>query len=307
MLLVTGAASIVGRHVVHALAEAGRPLRAMVRTRSAIAHDEFHAAELIVGDLADGRTLDTALAGVETLLLITRPHPELLTHDRSVLAAAQQHGVQRVVKLSVAGATATSPLAIARWHAESEALLAAGHGDYAVVRAHRPRQHLYAQVDSLCSQHAFYGCQGDGEAVDVDVRDVADVLAQLALRPVLGREVLEVSGAEPRRATEVAEALGERMGQPIQYVDCAPKDYVRALLAGGVARQQAEDRAAWQLLLREGRFATPTDTVERITGHRPRSLRSFASEFAEAIRYAAAPRARRAVHTASTPVQPAPI
>ncbi len=307
MLLVTGAASIVGRHVVHALAEAGTPLRAMVRTRSAIAADEFDTAELIVGDLADGRTLDSALAGVDTLLLLTRPHPDLIAHDRSVLAAAHQHGVQRVVKLSVAGAMATSPLAIARWHAESEALLTASHFDYAIVRAHRPRQHLYAQVDCLRSQRAFYGCQGDGEAVDVDVRDVADVLAHLALHPALGREVLEVSGAEPRRAADVAQALGERMGQPIRYVDCAPKDYVRALLAGGVARQQADDRAAWQLLLREGQFGTPTDTVERITGRRPRTLRSFASEFAEAIRYAAAPSPRRAAQAASEAAQPVPI
>jgi len=307
MLLVTGAASVVGRHAVHTLAEKGLPLRAMVRTRGAVAADEFGTAALIVGDLADGRTLDTALTGVETLLLITRPHPELLTHDRNVLAAAQQHGVPRVVKLSVAGASSTSPLAIARWHAESEALLAAGPFDYLVVRAHRPRQHLYAQIDSLCSQRAFYGCQGDGAAVDVDVRDVADVLAQLAVLPVLGRAVLEVSGAEPRRATDVAQVLGERMGQPIRYVDCAPKDYVRALLAGGVPRQQAEDRAAWQLLLREGRFATPTETVERITGRPPRTLRAFASEFAEAIRYATAPMARGAARTVVSPAQLAPI
>jgi uncharacterized protein YbjT (DUF2867 family) len=305
MLLVTGAASIVGRHVVHTLADAGTALRAMIRTPGTLTADECSSAQLIVGDLADGRTLDQALAGVETLLLITRPHPELLTHDRSVLAAARQHRVQRVVKLSVAGANRASPLAISRWHAESEALLAASEFEYAVVRAHRPRQHLYAQVESLCSQHAFYGCQGDGAAVDIDVRDVAAVLAALAMRPALGRAVLEVSGADAHPPTEVAQALGERMGQPIQYVDCAPKDYVRALMAGGVPRQQAEDRAAWQLLLREGHFATPTDTVERITGRRPRSLRAFASEFAEAIRYAAPPAAR---HTESaTARQPAPI
>lgn len=307
MLLVTGAASIVGRHVVHALAESGTPLRAVVRTRSAVTADEFDATELVVGDLTDGRTLDAALTGVETLLLISRPHPELVHHDRSVLAAAQQHGVPRVVKLSIAGASAVSPLAVSRWHAESEALLAAARFDYLVVRAHRPRQHLYAQVDSLCSQRAFYGCQGDGIAVDVDVRDVADVMAQVARRAELGRTVLEVSGAEPRRAVDVAQALSEQIGQPIRYVDCAPGDYVRALLAGGVSQQQAEDRAAWQLLLRDGLFATPTDTVHRVTGHAPRTLRAFASEFAEAMRYATAPTARHAARLAVQPGQPAPI
>lgn len=306
MLLVTGAASIVGRHLVHALCEAGAPVRAVVRTRGSVAADEFGAADVVVGELADGRTLEAALAGVETVILITRPHPDLLTHDRTVLAAAQQQGVQRVLKLSVAGARADSPLSVCRWHWESESLLAASRLDFLSVRAHRPRQHLYAQVDSLCSQHAFYGCQGEGKAVDIDVRDVADVLARLAFLPVLGRDTIEVTGAAPYRATEVAQCLSESMGYSIRYVDCAPDDYVRALLAGGVPRAQAEDRAAWQLLLRQGSFAVPTDTVQRLTGRPPRSLESFASEFAESIRYAAVPRARRSAREGTAPAQPAP-
>jgi NAD(P)H dehydrogenase (quinone) len=161
-------------------------------------------------------------------------------------------------------------------------------------------------VDSLCSQHTFYGCQGDGAAVDVDVRDVADVLAQLAFWPVLGRDVLEVTGGAPHRATDVATCLSERMGRSIRYVDCAPEDYVHALLAGGVPRQQAEDRAAWQRLLRRGAFDTPTDSVQQITGHPPRSLDAFASEFAESIRYATAPGLRRDAKAAAAPTQPAP-
>jgi len=306
MLLVTGAASIVGRHVVHTLSQGGAPVRALIRTRASVAADEFGSADVVVGDLAEGRSLDAALAGVETLLLITRPHPELLTHDRTVLAAAQQHGVQRVIKLSIAGANVGSPLAVARWHGESEALLAASRLDYLIIRAHRPRQHLYAQVDSLCSQHAFYGCQGEGQAVDVDVRDVAAVLAQLAFLPVLGRDLLEVTGGEPHRATDVAQALSAAMGHVIRYVDCAPDDYVRALLAGGVPRQQAEDRAAWQQLLRLGRFGTPTTVVHQVTGRTPRTLGAFASEFADAIRYATAPSARSGAHTATAALQGAP-
>jgi NAD(P)H dehydrogenase (quinone) len=287
MLLVTGAASVVGRHLVHALTQGGAPVRAIVRPHAAVTADELGTADLLVGDLANGHTLDAALSGVETVVLITRPHAELLAHDRTVLAAARQHGVRRVLKLSVAGASAVSPLSIGRWHWESESLLAASPLDYLIVRAHRPHQHLCAQVDSLCTQHAFYGCQGDGEAVDVDVRDVADVLARLAFLPVLGRETLEVTGGVPHRAAEVAQRLSESMGCPVRYVDCAPEDYVRALLAGGLSQQRAEDRAAWQLLLRQGRFAVPTDTVQRLTGRPPRSLDAFALEFADSIRYPA--------------------
>ncbi len=286
MLLLTGADTLVGRHVVHELGAARVPVRAIVPARCAVTKDEFGAADLVTGDLADGRALDAALDRVETLLLLSRAHPDLPRTEGLVLAAAQRAGVRRVIKLSVVGAAADAPVQVARWHWASEQRLAATPFDVVVVRAHRPMQHLYAQVDSLCSQHAFYGCQGDGLAVDVDVRDVASVLARLAIDPQRAGRMWELTGPTPRSARDVADVLGVAMGAPVTYVDCTPADFVRSLLAGGTPRWKAEDRALWQLVIRRGDVAIPSDAVRAITGREPRTLESFASEFAAALRHA---------------------
>jgi uncharacterized protein YbjT (DUF2867 family) len=297
MLLVTGAASLVGRHTVQTLLEHDVPTRVLVSARAALAPGEFGRAALVTGDEADGRVLDAALASVRTLVLLTRAHPDRPALDRQLLAAAERHGVSRVIKLSVAGAAADAPVHAARWHWETERLLEASSFAWVVVRAHRPMQHVYAQIDSLCSQHAFYGCQGDGASVDVDVRDVAAVLTALARAPGHEGGVLELTGPTPCTAPQLGRLLGEAMGHPVQYVDCAPEVFVQGLLAAGLPRWRAEDRAAWQLQLRSGRFATPTDTVRAITGQAPASMREFAAEFAAALRYAAPPMARQRAPT----------
>lgn len=292
MLLVTGAASIVGRHVVHELRDAHVPHRALVHSRAAITPADFGSAELVVGELNDSQALDIALDGVETVILITRARPDQVARESTLLAAAQRHGVRRLVKMSSVGASRTSRVNVARWHWEIERLLEATHLEWTVVRAHRPMQHVYTQLSSLLSQHAFYGCQGDGASADVDVRDVAAVLSRAALDPACVRQVLEITGPAAVTPQDTAVALSAAMGQPMTYVDCTPAEFVRGQLAAGLESWQAEGRAAWQGEARDGHFASVSDHVARMLGRAPRTLEQFAREFAAAVRYSRAPGSR---------------
>ncbi len=293
MLLLTGAIGMTARHVVHELRAAHAPLRLLLAEQSPLPREELDGVDVVSGALADGRTVDRAMRGVRTLLLLTRATPDVATRDRQLVEAARRHGVTRVLKVSVAGAGAHAETRAGRLHAAAERLLAASDFDWAVLRMHRPMQHLYAQVDSLRSQHTFYGCQGAGAAADVDVRDVAAVIATLAAHPVLGDVVHELTGPTAHTAAEVAAALGAAMDTTVRYVDCAPDDFVRGLLAGGMPRWHAEDRASWQHVISTGRAHTPTDTVARLLGRAPRTMPAFAAEFAAAIRYASPPIRRR--------------
>ncbi len=292
MLLVTGAAGITGRHVVHELLDARVPMRALVSSRAAITPAEFGAAELMTGELTDGAALERALAGVDTLILITRVDPEQVALERHLVAAAERHGVRRLVKLSSIGAAPDAPFRVGRRHWQTERLLSTSRLEWVIVRAHRPMQHLYAQLGSLLGQQAFYGCQGDAPSADVDLRDVATVLARVAVSDAYTHTTVEVTGPAARTAYETAGILGTHMGRPVAYVDCAPADFVRGQMAGGVPRWLAEDRAAWQRAVQSGRFDRITSEVEHITGRRPRTYEAFAAEFAAAVRYAEAPRAR---------------
>ena len=292
MLLVTGAASIVGRHVVHELRDADVPHRALVHSKAAITPADFGSAELVIGELNDRQALDLALDGVESVILITRARPDQVARETTLLAAAQRHGVRRLVKMSSVGASRSARVNVGRWHWEIERLLQASPLEWVVVRSHRPMQHVYTQLSSLLSQHAFYGCQGDGASADVDVRDVAAVLSRAALDPTYTRQVLEVTGPAAITPQDTARALAAAMGQPMAYVDCSAAEFVRGQLAAGLQDWQADGRAAWQSEARDGHFASVSDHVARMLGRAPRTVEQFANEFAAAVRYARPLRSR---------------
>ena len=67
MFLVTGATGNVGAEVVAALAEAGEPVRALVRRPDAVLP---HGAEAVVGDLNDPASLEDALKSVDGVFLL---------------------------------------------------------------------------------------------------------------------------------------------------------------------------------------------------------------------------------------------
>ena len=112
MILVTGAAGYVGRHVLARLAEQGTPARGLVRR----ADSRLPAGvEPVPGDLTEPATLGAALEGVDTVIhaaAITgdRKEPYPGAYDRvnregtqNLVAAAARAGAERLVAVSGLG------------------------------------------------------------------------------------------------------------------------------------------------------------------------------------------------------------
>jgi uncharacterized protein YbjT (DUF2867 family) len=290
MLLVTGATSLVGRHVLLTLGVRRIPHRVLAPPGSRLAAEPCDVLTLVPGDPTDPHVLDRALLGVHTLLLISRAIPNLVAHEQALVRAASQRGVERIVKLSAAGAApdAVAPLARRHWNAEREVL--GGGTEAVVVRAQRPFQHLY-------TQHQFIGCQGEGRAPDVDARDVAEVLVHLATSAAVpdgAEHPLELTGDRAVTLTEVAITLGRTLEYPVSYVDCPAGAFIQSMTAGGVPTWLASSRAAWQTQVRERGPLFPTRTVARLLGRPPRTLEAFARELADGVRFAGPPPRRPA-------------
>ena len=114
VILVTGASGFIGGHLTRLLAEAGQPVRALVRPSSNLIGLAGLPVEKASGDLRDAASLGPALRGCSTLYhaaadyrLWARDPAELYRSNvegtRNILETALRAGVERVVYTSTVG------------------------------------------------------------------------------------------------------------------------------------------------------------------------------------------------------------
>ena len=132
MILVTGGTGFVGGHVVHALRQADRPVRCLVRSRRKAARLEALGCELVEGDMTDTASLRRAVEGVDTILhlvAIRQGKQEqfqriMVGGTRDLLGLAKEGGVKRFVHMSALGTSDETkdlvPYYGAKWQQEQD-------------------------------------------------------------------------------------------------------------------------------------------------------------------------------------------
>ena len=130
MILVTGAAGFVGRHVVRELASAGGRVRALVRGNGGASALEGEDCELAVGDVTEPATIAAAAEGCDAVVhLVAIIAGHAAAFDRviaggtsNVVEAARSTGARRIVYVSALGVGEgtkdTVPYYRAKWEAE---------------------------------------------------------------------------------------------------------------------------------------------------------------------------------------------
>src|SRR5439155_17202637 len=123
MILVTGATGTTGTEVLRALGARGAKARGLVRSAAKGDRVRELGAEPVPGDLEDAESLKWALDGVRRVYLVTRVGERQAELEQSFVEAAKAAGVEHVVKLSVIGASAQSPMRFNQSHAAGEQAL----------------------------------------------------------------------------------------------------------------------------------------------------------------------------------------
>ena len=99
-LLITGGTGTLGRLVVPRLREAGCRVRVLSRR----SHESGDGVEFMIGDLATGEGLESAVDGVETIVHCAGSAKGDEDKARNLVRAASRAGAQHLVYISVVGA-----------------------------------------------------------------------------------------------------------------------------------------------------------------------------------------------------------
>jgi len=271
MILVTGASGKVGSEAARLLGAQHHPTRALVRDASRAPH----GVETVIGDFDRPDTLDTAMRGVETVVLVS---PAVPAQEIAVIDSAVRQGVRHIVKIT-SKASADSPVDRRRGQARIEAHLEATGLSFTLLRANAYMQNLLALAPMIKQTGGFLMSAADGQVGMIDSRDVAATAATVAATPQahVGRTYW-LTGPDLITYSNVAEELSDALGHPVEYRRTSPADHRAAMIKAGVPEAVAISNAQAFGLIAEGDAAWLTNEVESITGTAPRTLRTFITD-----------------------------
>jgi uncharacterized protein YbjT (DUF2867 family) len=279
MILVTTAGK-VGSEAARQLAQSGEQVRVLVRSPEKASALTQAGANVFEGDLEVPASVDEAMHGISRVILVTAPvvHQELNVIDSAVRA-----GVEHVVKITTK-ASADSPIARRRNHAEIEnALIASGLG-YTLLRNNAYMQNFLMMAPAIANTDSFSTATGNGRIGHIDGRDVAAVAAHIAASPSAhAGKTYWPTGPEVLSGTEVATVLTQVLGRTITFQPITFEQQQQAMITAGLPEPIAEDNATAVALMADGDLDYTTDDVPSILGRPARTFEQFAADYAAAF------------------------
>jgi uncharacterized protein YbjT (DUF2867 family) len=225
----------------------------------------------------DDATFATALAGVDTLLLVSaRLSGRRLAEHTAAIESAMAAGVSRVVYVSLLGAAPDATYVNARDHWQTEQMLAGSRLQWTVVR---PSYYVSTLARLVDDEGVVRGPAPTGRVSLVTHEDIAEVLVGV-LRDSTGSydgTILAVTGPESLMLAEAAERLAAAAGEVRRFEAITAREYRRLRSVAGEPPDRAESWVSWFQSVQVGEVAEVSDTVKVVAGHRARTVEGVVS------------------------------
>jgi uncharacterized protein YbjT (DUF2867 family) len=275
MMLVSGATGNVGGALVQLLAEAGVPVRALVRRP-----DSFQAPPGVTpvsGDLNRPQSVAPALAGTRDVFLLAG-----FADMPGLLAEVRRAGVERVVLLSGGAAVARETTnAISRYMRSSEAAVRESGVSWTILRPAAFMSNTLQWIPQLRAGDVVRAPFAAVPAAVIDPADIAAVAAEALRSGAHAGRVYRLTGPASLLPADRVRVLGEVLGRNLRFVG---QDDVEAR-AQMSAAMPAEYVDAFFSFSVDGTLdeSTVLPTVEQVTGRPPRTFRQWAEAHADAF------------------------
>lgn len=264
-IAITGATGQLGRLVLQALKNKTSPsnLIALVRSSAKAADLGVTARE---ADYAQPQTLASALAQVDTLLLISSNEIGQRTEQhRNVIEAAKAAGVNRLVYTSLLHAD-TSVLSLAGEHVATEQMLKASGLGYTILRNGWYTENYAGSIPGAVAGGAFIGSAGTGKIASAARADFAEAAAVVLTGTGHEGKTYELAGDSAYTLADLAAEISRQTGKDIPYKNLPEADYAAALAGFGLPQGFAQAIAGWDVGASQGALFDEGRQLSRLIG-----------------------------------------
>lgn len=283
-ILILGATGNTGSEVVRQLKQSAVSFGVMARNIDAADKLELTQEQVRIATFDDVEAMTQAMSGVKKIYVAMPAHPDNVKWIENVVSAAKAAGIEQLVKLSGMGATADSGSEIIRTHVVTDDIVKASGINYTIVQPNSFFQNLYGSLATINSMGKIFLPLADAKQSVIDIRDVAAVVVTALTKPGHDNQTYLISGPQALTFAEQAEILSKAANKQIEYVAVSQQAAESAMKDAGMDEWSAEKLAEIMAWFGEGHYTTITDTVEQVTGNKPRTFAAFATEFAANIK-----------------------
>jgi uncharacterized protein YbjT (DUF2867 family) len=274
MILLTGATGQAGSNVAKELSKTGTRFRIMVRDPAKAGALGQSNIEIVQGDFKDPKSVEAALKGIERLMLIAPPRPDLAEIEAQAVAAAKRAGVAHVIQLSSGGADLKSPMRFGSLHGQAEKNLEASGLAWTHLRPTFFMHNLFGLAGMVKSGTIYFDA-GDGKAPFVDLADVGAVAAKVLTSSGHESKIYEITGPAALGYADIAAIFSRLLGEKVTYVNIPHEAMKQNLLKAGMGEWQAGGIVDLSQAMSIGAMARVTDTVQKIAGKSPNPVEQF--------------------------------
>ncbi|EGR0722437.1 SDR family oxidoreductase [Vibrio alginolyticus] len=282
-ILVLGATGSTGSVIVSQLKEMQADFSAMVATNEDAAKLNLKDESIRIGDFSDVSSLLSAFKDIQRVYLLTPIHPSATTWVKNVIQAAKEAGVKHIVKQSGLKASLDATSEVIRDHAHTDNLIKQSGLDYTLIQPNTFFQNFYGNLTSINSEGRFYSSLGDTALSLVDINDVAAVAVAALTESGHEGKTYHITGSEALTSSEHAKLLSAASGKEITYIDIPEVALVGALKEAGLGDWLSDKLGEMINWFTQSDYALTTNTVEEVTGRKPRTFADFAQELSHSI------------------------
>lgn len=271
MIAVTGATGQLGRLVIAALKNQASPGEVIALARNP-ATTQGLGVSARAADYSQPATLDVALHGIDTLLLVSSSEiGQRTAQHRNVIEAARRAGVGRLVYTSLLHAD-RSPISLAAEHVETEAALKASGITYTILRNGWYTENYTGSVAGALAGGAFVGSAGDGRISAATRADFADAAAAVLTGSGHEGRTYELAGDTSFSLAELAAEISRQTARALPYVNLPEAEYAATLAGFGLPEFLAKGLAAWDVDASRGALFDEGRELSRLIGRPTTSL-----------------------------------